>query len=212
MNKGDFNLFVATPSGGHVKMDFACSLANFCLYYCTVRVFEGRGQGIVCRTSQSFSTSCNREMLVDSFLATPESSHLLFIDDDMGFDPDAALIMIHREKPIVLANYPRKKLPIQFISIGFNNEEIVTTAESTGLEAVAHGGFGFALIEKWVLEKMEKPRFLVPWSKAMNSWGSEDYLFCHRATEMGIPVLVDHDASKKVWHVGDTRYGVPKGD
>lgn len=42
------------------------------------------------------------------------SSHLLFIDADMGFDPQLIMDMIGFNKPLVGALCPKRKLPIEF--------------------------------------------------------------------------------------------------
>ena len=43
-----------------------------------------------------------------------QTSHMLFIDADMGFSPDLILDMIRFNKPLVGALCPKKKLPIEF--------------------------------------------------------------------------------------------------
>jgi len=43
-----------------------------------------------------------------------QSSHLLFIDDDMGFEPQLILDMLALNKPLVGALCPKRKLPIEF--------------------------------------------------------------------------------------------------
>lgn len=43
-----------------------------------------------------------------------KSSHILFIDDDMAFDPQLVLDMVAMDKPLVGALCPKRKLPIEF--------------------------------------------------------------------------------------------------
>lgn len=43
-----------------------------------------------------------------------QTSHLLFVDDDMAFDPQLVLDMIAFDKPLVGAVCPKRKLPIEF--------------------------------------------------------------------------------------------------
>ena len=201
-----FDVAILTPSAGIVRMDYAESLARLVLFFCTHPVIqEEKEQGISIKAQQSFSTSCNREMLIDSIINTP-FTHVLFIDDDMGFEEDALHIMAQKDQPIVLANYPKKVLPVRFISRGFKDEEIVTRKDSEGLEEVYIGGFGFALIKREVFMSVPKPRFPLLYNKEHNIYSSEDYWFCAKAREMGYKIYIDHDASKKVWHVGNYRF------
>lgn len=55
-----------------------------------------------------------RNIFLSLWYDTIGTSHLLFIDSDMGWAPELILEMIRFDKPLVGALCPKKKLPIEF--------------------------------------------------------------------------------------------------
>jgi len=51
-----------------------------------------------------------RNTIVTQFLDTPAATHLLFIDADIGFSPEAALRLLRSGYPVVAGVYPAKTL------------------------------------------------------------------------------------------------------
>jgi hypothetical protein len=51
-----------------------------------------------------------RNLAVQQFLATPDATHLLFIDADIGFAPEQALALLAADKDVCGAVYPLKRL------------------------------------------------------------------------------------------------------
>jgi len=201
-----FNVAVLSPSSGKCEFGYALSLANLVLNFATNRIEEGEGvQGMQIVGQQSFSTSCNREMLID-WAITKDFSHVLFIDDDMSFEPSVLVDLARRGKDFIVCNYPRKKVPLSFISIGLDGKEIVTDKESSGVEEAGQVGFGMALIKMDVIKAVPKPRFPLPFNSATGEYGSEDYWFCKTARDKGFHIYIDHDASKKIGHIGSFTY------
>jgi hypothetical protein len=68
------------------------------------------------------------------------------------------------------------------------------------------GGFGVSLIKMEVFKNIPKPWFMPLYMKDQNAYTTEDVPFFHRARKSGYQVIVDHDASKKVSHVGNKRW------
>lgn len=203
-----FNVAVCTPSAGRCEFQYAMSLANLVRYFCTHAVYEGENeQGIQIAGQQSFSTSCNREMLVDAVLASKDNfSHLLFIDDDMRFDRDCLHLLASRREDFVVGNYPRKTTPLSYIAIGLDEEELPMPKGATGIVEAKQVGFGFALIKLELFKYVEKPWFPLPYSTTTKQYGSEDYWFCHQARKLGYRVFVDYDVSRKIGHMGSWEY------
>src|SRR5690242_2717596 len=50
--------------------------------------------------------------------AMPDVSHILFIDSDMGFPPEAVLDMLMFDEPVVGAIYPQRKFPTSWAGSG----------------------------------------------------------------------------------------------
>lgn len=53
----------------------------------------------------------------------PQYSHMLFVDDDMGFMPDVVVDMLLFDEPVVGALYPKKTYPVQWAVSGLENAE-----------------------------------------------------------------------------------------
>lgn len=98
-------LFVATPMyGGQnngLYMKACLDLQGLCMQY-----------GIEIRFSFLFNESLitrARNYLVDEFLRS-KSTHLLFIDSDILFDPNDVLALIALDKDVIGAPYPKKSI------------------------------------------------------------------------------------------------------
>jgi hypothetical protein len=194
-----FNVAVLSPSSGKCEFRYAQSLANLGVYFCSTEIEEGVNiQGIQFVGQQSFSTSCNREMLID-WAITKNFTHVLFIDDDMEFEKDILHDLARRKLDFVVCDYPRKKIPQSMIAIGMDGKEMKM---SEGIEEARQVGFGMALIDMKVIKSVNKPRFPLPFNSQTGEYGSEDYWFCKKAIDNGYKIFVDHDASKKVGHIG----------
>jgi hypothetical protein len=138
----------------------------------------------------------------------PKSTHLMFIDADIGFEPEEIFKLILADKDVVGGLYPKKALPISYVV------NKVPDAEKEGnMVEVLNLGTGFMLIKREVLEKMIEanpqlhyidnigldPKY-APFKYALfdteidpstTEYLSEDYLFCKRWREMGGKIWAD---------------------
>jgi hypothetical protein len=143
-----------------------------------------------------------RDDLCDAALKA-DLSHILFIDDDMGFRPEALQYLISRKLPLVGCNYRMKLPPCPFTCRSLDASKwIETTEDSTGVEPVLFMGFGFCLMERRVMEAVEKPRFIGGYNKELGKYSTEDGPFMIKAAEKGFIPMVDNDASKYIYHIG----------
>lgn len=148
----------------------------------------------------------NREILVKGALEW-KATHIMFLDDDMIFEPQVLAIMLGRRHAMVACNYPKRGWPLTFTAIRPDGRGIIlTTTESTGLEEAAYTGFGVSLIEAKVFEQTPKPWFLPLYLPEADMYTTEDNPFCERIRKAGFTVYVDHDASKFVGHNGSHTY------
>lgn len=218
----DLKVAICTPTSGSVKATYAASLLGMVLHYLQNPVntdvpFSKAAATIVETREVIFDMAIGsiignaREHMVSSALKDPKVTHVLFIDDDMGFEPDCLNLALQSRKPIVIANYRRKAPPWSFTARkltadGQSSEELVTDSNKFGMEEALFGGFGFALIQRCVFEAVPQPRFIQQWVEEQKRFTTEDLPFYKMAREAGFPAYVDHTLSQRVRHVGDYAY------
>lgn len=101
-----YKVFVATPMYGG---------AAHGLYVKSVLDMQNlfARYGIECRFSFLFNESLitrGRNYLVDEFLRNEEFTHLLFIDSDIGFDPNDVIALLALDKEVIGGPYPKKSI------------------------------------------------------------------------------------------------------
>ncbi len=200
-------LAICTPSTGLCRTAYAYSLARLVMYAAMNRFLpEEPSQEVRLFMLEGSGISANREQMVTEALAA-EATHILFLDEDMGFAPDVAHRLFARRQPIVGCNYPMRVPPPQFTALAIDTtQRVQTRADSTGLEPAYYIGFGCALIERRVFETLARPWFLIGYNTETHRYSTEDHPFCRQARAAGFPVYVDHEASKVVFHVGSHNY------
>jgi len=143
----------------------------------------------------------NREMIVKRAVEG-DSTHFLFVDDDMTFQPWILDILFSRYQPVVVTNYLIKSDDPEFVAVGLDGKRIPTREQDTGIVPIAYSGFGVSLFEVDVWRKTPQPWFLPKFQREESNYSTEDSPCFERIREMGIPIYLDHDASKLVGHVG----------
>ncbi len=151
-----------------------------------------------------------RNTLTAKFLNTPESTHLMFIDSDIGWEPWHLLVMINARKDVIGGLYPMKSLPVKWCVNGIPGKETGSPEEPNIVE-VSKTGTGFLLIKRDVFEKLNQhpatrpfnndiglPEELNPYMKTYfdtavreNRYYSEDWTFCENWRDLGGQVWVD---------------------
>ena len=97
-----------------------------------------------------------RNYLTSVFLTT-EYTHLLFIDSDVEFEPEAVLRMLVAKKDIICTPYRIKAEAItkQLYTIEFKDPKAITILPG-GLEEIEAGPTGLMLIDRGVFERIIK--------------------------------------------------------
>lgn len=210
---GEIKLAVLVLSSGHCKTFFAQSLAQLFQYSKLMRLRpDASGMQRKQFVQVGSVIHANRERLVCLALDWG-ATHVLFADDDMCFNPKAVEILLGRKQAFVACNYPRRVLPISFTAVGPDMKmEMVTNNASEGLEEAGYTGFGLSLIDTDVFRAIPQPWFLPKWLEDQKQYTTEDWPFCEKVREAGYKVLVDHDASKLVGHVGDHLFDWSMGE
>lgn len=150
-----------------------------------------------------------RNSLVAKFLCfEPASTHLVFVDADIGFEPQEIIKLVLSDKDVVGGLYPKKSLPIQYVVNKIPNSE-----KNGNIVEVSNLGTGFLMIRREVIEAMVAnypelhyqdeigldPKY-APYKYALfdtlidsvtKEYLSEDYTFCKRWREMGGKIYAD---------------------
>ena len=149
-----------------------------------------------------------RNTLTAKFLHTKESTHLMFIDADIGWEPWHLLVMLNHDKDVVGGLYPMKSLPVKWCVNGIPD---AVQDDPSGLIEVTKTGTGFLLIKRDVFEKLNAhpavksftndiglDPVLNPYMKTYfdtavreNRYYSEDWTFCENWRDIGGQVFVD---------------------
>ncbi len=148
-----------------------------------------------------------RNTLVAKFLNSPQSTHLMFIDADIGWEPWHLLVLLNRDVDVIGGLYPMKSLPIRWVVNGFDGAE----EGPDGLQEVSKTGTGFMLVKRDVFEKLNAHPAVKPFNNDIglpkeldqhlrtyydtavreNRYYSEDWTFCENWRELGGKVWVD---------------------
>ena len=200
----DIRVAICIPTAGTVSAWFAHSLVGMTMS-AQAQLSARRDAAAIymtCFVVESSVIHMNRENLVHEAQKW-SATHVLFLDDDMVFDPRVLAILLGRRQPFVACNYPRRGWPVTFTAVKLGGGGyVITDKGATGLEEADYTGFGVSLIEMQVFEKTPRPWFLPEYIPELKAYTTEDNPFCRRVREAGFPVFVDHDASKLVAHRG----------
>lgn len=157
-----------------------------------------------------------RNTLVAKFLNNPDSTHLMFIDADIGWEPWHLLSLLNRDVDVIGGLYPMKTLPVKWVVNGFEGAE----TGSDGLQEVSKTGTGFMLVKRHVFEKLNEHPAVKPFANDIglpkeldkhlktyydtavreNRYYSEDWTFCENWRDLGGQVYIDKRVLLK--HVG----------
>lgn len=188
---------IATPCGDLVRASFALDLAL--LYGYTTQAC------VECAVVQSRGTILPQQRAELAAKAIEYgATHLLFVDSDMRFPKDALIQLYNRRRPIVGANYVRRRHPALPTAEKGPKDFLYTEPESNGLVEVLRMGLGLCLIETHVFQAMSAPWFSIGFSG--HGYVGEDVFFCAKAREAGFSLYVDQTLSQSVRHAGELDY------
>ena len=147
-----------------------------------------------------------RNALVARAMHNPRATHLMFLDADIGFDPEYILMLLQEDVDVIGGGYPKKSLPIDYVINPIND------GESDDAKAeVERIGTGFLLMKREVFSRMAEG---MPELKYTDDCGldpsinehlyaffecglfgekvfmSEDWLFCNRWRTLGGRIFI----------------------
>lgn len=218
MKRSDFKelrLLIGIPSRGDFKSDFALNLA-FMTHILTARPLvkiDGETHFIQwylhCVKTSNLSQS--RQNIVDLALQN-EFHFMLFIDDDMVFEPAFVLEWLAENRPVMAMNCPTRSVPCYPTARQFDPAEpfkgslVYSDNATSRFERVWRVGTGVMLLRADALRSLPRPAFTPRWEDGNNAYVGEDWRMCEHLQEAGFPILVDHEHSLHIKHVGDVEY------
>jgi hypothetical protein len=160
-------LVVATPCfGGQISVVYAASLFKL---QQAIRAFSDFKLNVLFKDGDALITRA-RASLVSQFLDDPAATHLLFVDADIGFEPDQVLRLIECGADMCAAVYPIKRIDwdkvkdvieagrpnpgaaaLQYV---FEVENPNAVIQAAGFIKVRYAGTGFLMIRRQALERM----------------------------------------------------------
>ena len=147
-----------------------------------------------------------RNTLVARAMHNTRATHLMFLDADIGFDPEYILMLLQEDVDVIGGGYPKKILPIDYVLNPINN------GESDDAKAeVERIGTGFLLMKREVFSRIAEG---MPELKYTDDCGldpainkhlyaffecglfgekvfmSEDWMFCNRWRKLGGRIFI----------------------
>lgn len=202
-----WKIYICVPTAGTVPMPFAYSLAgmvaNFAASAASGPVIPERPVTLSLKVIESSNWITNREKLARNAIDDPECTHLMWLDDDMSFDPGILNVLLSRRQDIVVTNYLIKtEEKDSFVAISLDKKRMPTRECDTGIVPITYSGFGVSLISAEVFRKVPQPWFMPRFLPEVSEYTTEDNPFFALAREAGYTVYLDHDASKMLRHIG----------
>jgi len=202
-------LFIAVPSNRDHSPLFVASIVGLVQYHSVNGIKSRKLEDL----RPSFKMGCsNIATARNDFVKEAISggfTHLLFIDDDMVFPLDMLDVLCKYDTPVVAANCPKKSLELTYTAFGLDNKRLDSTGK-TGYEQVMRVGTGIMLIDLSIFKDLPKPYFTFAYNHHNDRIIGEDYHFCALLNKHNIPIIIDHDISQQIGHVGAYTYGSGK--
>src|ERR1700722_6963235 len=161
-----YSLTIGTPCfGGQVSWLYAVSLLKL------QKAFTQRGWHInyLVQAGDALVTRA-RQTIVCHFLENPSATHLLFIDADIGFEPEQVLRLLEFGADVTAAVYPVKQInwdmmaaavhagrsPLESATLSYVVEREATAdmVIRSGFVKSRYAGTGFLIIRRFCLEAM----------------------------------------------------------
>ncbi len=161
------NLVLATPCfGGQISVHYAASLFKL---QKEVHRYRDLNLKVLFKDGDALITRA-RASLIAQFLDDPGATHLLFVDSDIGFEPEQVFRLIQCGAEICAAIYPIKRIDwdrvkrtieaarpnpaAAALKYVFEVEDPNAVTARAGFVKVRYAGTGFLMIRRAAIEKM----------------------------------------------------------
>jgi hypothetical protein len=200
----EIKLLIATHTHGSVTPAYAQSLATATAF------LAGHGVAHAVMMFEDSLVDRGRDRAAATLLES-DCTHLLFIDADIEFRPEAIVRLLACGKDLIAATYRKKNERDEFaVSFLDDAETHLDQCEETGAVKIARVGTGFMMIRRRVFERLAEemgeaiayhdysaagaPRPMWAFFEHVVAGGrrwSEDYTFCERWRAIGGDVWLD---------------------
>lgn len=182
---------VSYLSNDMVHGDFTDALVGMCMH-------SAQTQQLALNHVQCTIISEGRNRAVQGALQI-KASHVLFLDSDMVFPADTLIRLLAHDLPIVGATYcsRRPRPDIGKRTLVHLGPQLADALH--GPVPVESLPMGCTLIRADVFEKVPQPWFRFDYHDGQII--GEDVGFCRAATTAGIPIHMDADLSRNVYHL-----------
>lgn len=210
--KGELRLLIAIPTRGDFKADMALSLCWVIHHLTCNPIVQVDGDYYHLLWNVARKSSSNLPSLRQKFIdvaVNSEVTHLLFLDDDMVFNPELVLDWIKEGRPVIAANCPTKSIPCWPTARqrgGEAGRPVYSDVANMRYERVWRVGTGIMLLRDSAFKALPRPAFSMPWDEERNDYTGEDWAMVEHLEKAGIPVVVDHKHSLSVRHVGTMEF------
>ncbi len=132
-------------------------------------------------------------------------SHIMWLDDDMTFPADTLVRLLKTGFPIIGANCTTRALPI--VPTAVKNDRRISSEGRHGLESIDQFGMAVVLTKTSIFDEIELPWFKMEWdARFPDTYMSEDMYFCRKAKTAGFKIVIDHDLSNQIGHIGEMTF------
>ena len=158
----------------------------------------------ICRQCSQITMS--RNMHVREALGyEPKATHIMWIDSDMKFSPNALVRLLDHDKDIVGAFYNKRTPPYETVGHLIDASNLA----DGGLRQADVMPGGFVLVKREVYEKLSPPWYRESYDLHLASEGDpdgtvgEDVNFSRAAIAAGYDIWCDLDITYEMGHVGE---------
>lgn len=152
-------------------------------------------------TGQSI-VSLGRQQAIEKALKNG-ATHIFMVDDDMQFPPDILDVYFSRKVPVIAANCLRKNQEkMEGTAIALDGKPHIPSMLGDA-EQVERVGAAIMLANVNALRHIPAPLFYNPWVENLGIELGEDYYWCNKLKEYGVPVHVDNLISRASAHQGE---------
>jgi hypothetical protein len=161
------NLVIATPCfGGQISVLYAASIFKL---QNAIRAYSGLNLKILFKDGDALITRA-RASLISQFLDDPAATQLLFVDADIGFEPDQVLRLIQSGADMSAAVYPIKRIDWDKVKTTIESAQPNPAAAAlryvfevdnpgaviarAGFVKVRYAGTGFLMIRREALQRI----------------------------------------------------------